>query len=254
MKGQYHNPKAGKLATVQVEAVSDYNLYCWKVYSSRPGTNNDLTVLDSSTLVTSILNGTRKMKLSQGYKNDGEVKNWYLYYLTDGIYTNWSIFVKPYQSPKNMKELAMSRAQEGQRKEVERLFGTLQGRFRILRHEFHEWRDESLIEILETCLILHNMLVQFRLNGMLENEADEFGDPISAIQVIQELTDGINEGTNSDQSSNKSNNEDANNGEGNVQWLQELLSTEEAIRNSHSHFALRSRLSNHIRQSIGMEF
>ena len=54
LKGQFHNPKSGKLATIQVEAVSGYNLYCWHVHSSRPGTKIDIALLESSPLVISI--------------------------------------------------------------------------------------------------------------------------------------------------------------------------------------------------------
>eukprot|EP00171_Calliarthron_tuberculosum_P021667 IDg21667t1 len=50
LKGQLHNPKSGKLATLQVEAVCDSNLYCWNVFGGRPGTNNDLTVCENSPL------------------------------------------------------------------------------------------------------------------------------------------------------------------------------------------------------------
>lgn len=45
-----------------------------------------------------------------------------------------------------------------QKKGVEPLFGVLQGRFRILRYEFHHWSDMELVEIVQTCLVLHEML------------------------------------------------------------------------------------------------
>ncbi len=35
----------------------------------------------------------------------------------------------------------MTAAQESRRKDVERFFGVLQRRFKILRHEFYEWND-----------------------------------------------------------------------------------------------------------------
>lgn len=83
-KGQYYNPKSIKLATVQVETVSDTNLYCWHVFCGRPGANNDLTVLETSPLILSILNGEREMKLDEGYYINGKLRKWYLYYLTHG--------------------------------------------------------------------------------------------------------------------------------------------------------------------------
>ena len=136
LRGQYYSPKSGRLGTGQVAAVSDFNVYCWHVNSSRARTNNDITVLDSSPLILSIPNAERKMTLPNGYEVDGQARNCFLYYLTDGIYPPWAIFVKPNHSPFNAKQSVA--AQESRRKDVERLFGVLQGRFKILRHEFHE--------------------------------------------------------------------------------------------------------------------
>ena len=126
------------------------------------------------------------MTLERGYTIDNKRQVWSLYYLTDGSYPDWSISVKPNHVPKNAKESVMTAAQEGRRKDVEQLFGVLQGRFKILRHEFHEWMHESLSDILDTCIILHNMLVKCRLNGQLENEVVDNGDFITATQVIED--------------------------------------------------------------------
>ena len=65
-KGQYYNPNSGCLATIQVEAVCDSSLYCWHVFARIPGTNNDLTVIEVSPLLISILNGDRPMKKPGG--------------------------------------------------------------------------------------------------------------------------------------------------------------------------------------------
>ena len=54
----------------------------------------------------------------------------------------------------------MSKAQESVRKDIERLFGVIQGRFRILRNELLKWSDTSIIEILNVCAIIHNMIVK----------------------------------------------------------------------------------------------
>ena len=239
LKGQYHNPKSGKLATIQVEAVADVNLYCWHVFSERVGTNNDITVCEWSPLILSILNGTRPMKLGNGYALDGLIRQWYLYYLTDGIYPDWAIFVKPNHAPVNAKEKAMTQAQESCRKDVERLFGVLQGRFKILRHEFHEWQHDKLSLILNTCVIIHNMLVHYRLKGMLEDELDTDGAPLTSKQVIEEFT-ARNEDIAATESSTHARD-----------WMDELLGREDSIRCRQSHLKLRKPLENHIWSKVG---
>lgn len=135
-KGQCRNPKNGKHAMISVEAMCDADLYCWHVYLGRPRTNNDITVAESSPLILYILSGNRRMKLPEGYVVNVIRRHWYLYYLADGIYPDSAIFVKPNHAPVSLKERCMSKPQEGRRREVERLFGVLQGRFRILRNEF----------------------------------------------------------------------------------------------------------------------
>ena len=72
-------------------------------------------------------------------------------------------------------------------KDVEKLFRDLQGRFKILRHEYHEWRHETISGIVSVRVILHNMLVSLRLNGLLENEESEYGGRLTSLQFIEEF-------------------------------------------------------------------
>eukprot|EP00171_Calliarthron_tuberculosum_P018572 IDg18572t1 len=66
----------------------------------RPCTSNDIVVAENSPLIMSILR--------------------------DGIYLEWSIFVKPKHVPTSAKEQSMTKDQDGTRKVVDRLFGVLQ--------------------------------------------------------------------------------------------------------------------------------
>ncbi len=63
LKGQYHNPKNGNLATIAVEAMCDTDLYFWHVYCGIPGTKNYIMVSETSPLFLDILSGTRRMNL-----------------------------------------------------------------------------------------------------------------------------------------------------------------------------------------------
>ena len=72
-KSQYRNPKSGKLANIQGEALCDSDFYSWHVFGSLTANNNDLTVVGDSTLLCSILNGDRSKR-----------RHCFPYFLTDG--------------------------------------------------------------------------------------------------------------------------------------------------------------------------
>jgi hypothetical protein len=54
------------------------------------------------------------------------------YYLADGIYPSWAMFVKAFQCPQGNKKVHFTRAQEALRKDMERAFGVLQSRFAMV--------------------------------------------------------------------------------------------------------------------------
>ncbi|XP_008666357.1 uncharacterized protein [Zea mays] len=82
------------------------------------------------------------------------------YYLADGIYPNWSTFVKTIKAPANLKDKNYSAAQESQRKDVERAFGVLQARFAIVRGPARFWDKATLTDIMNSCIIMHNMIIE----------------------------------------------------------------------------------------------
>jgi Plant transposon protein len=138
LKGQYKNPHASKLASVSCEAITDHTLYCWSWFAGRCGTNNDITVLANSPFFIDILSGKRKMNVLGGYIVKNTVREWPMYLLCDGIYPKWAIFVGPNHSPMSQKESFFAKQQEATRKDIERLFGCVQCRFKILRREWCE--------------------------------------------------------------------------------------------------------------------
>lgn len=158
VRGQYQNSKNGKLATISCEAIVAHGLYCWHWFAGRAGTNNDLTVLQNSPYFNALLLGQRALKLPEGYYVNGVLRNWVLYFLTDGIYGDWALFQKPITSPVDEKEEYLTERQESTRKDVERFNGCLQGRFKILRHESFEFDPEFIVSISNCCVIIHNIL------------------------------------------------------------------------------------------------
>lgn len=189
LKGQFKNPHAGKLATISCEGICDHDLYCWHWFCGRCGTNNDITVVNNSPFFIKLLSGNGKIKLPEGYEVNGVPRDWLLYFLADGIYPQWSIFVGPNHAPLNRAEAHMTQRQEAIRKDVERLFGCLQGRFKILRREWFEWDLDFVIAVSEVCVILHNMLVQLRLGGGMNDEFDANGVRIRDEGLIKEFMD-----------------------------------------------------------------
>ncbi len=183
-KGQRLNTKEStKLATIVCEAWCDHDLYCWNWYPGRAGTNNDLTVLHSSQLFRDIFNGLFKLNTNDVYNISPSttVRSMY-YFLVDGIYPDWPLFVKPIHNAVTKIHKFFSGRQEATRKDVERLFAVLQSRFGILRLETEAWTLDYIIDFSNTCVILHNIIVRMQQNG-------EFYEEVGDLDVITKLLD-----------------------------------------------------------------
>ena len=194
-KGQYHNSKDSKLATLKVEAWCDMHLYIWHWYAGRPGTNNDKTMVSYSPLFTAITTGTLSLNLPSSYRilpyHPSRTRG---YFLVDGIYPRWPIFILPIHSADNVRESRFSAKQEGRRKDIERAFGVIQGRFKSLRYEDFRWFKSSIITSSHTCVILHNMIVRMNQEGYFSDDIAEEDEDFNLITEMRER-----ERTNADQ-------------------------------------------------------
>lgn len=92
LKGQFQNSKSEKLATISCEAIVDHGLYCWNWFAGRVGANSDLTVLKNPPYFISLFEGNCTLKLPEDSVVNGIHRDWFLYFLTDGIYGDWVIF------------------------------------------------------------------------------------------------------------------------------------------------------------------
>ncbi|CAN1268340.1 Protein ALP1-like [Linum perenne] len=142
--------------TIVLEAVASYDTWIWHAFFGTPGSNNDINTLGVSPLfdqavrgglpqVTYVVNGTTYDQC---------------YYLADGIYPPWASFVKTISNPSTHKKKLFAKYQEAYRKDVERAFGILQERWAIVRGPIRLWDVQSLGEIMLTCIVLHNMIVE----------------------------------------------------------------------------------------------
>ena len=79
-----------------------------------------------------------------------------------------------------MNEMVLDTAlqQESARNDVERFFGTLQGRFKILRTDFHKWSDEAIIKIKSSFLFSDDMLAALWKDSELDGKVEEKREPI----------------------------------------------------------------------------
>ena len=142
--------------TVILEAVASHDLWIWHAFFGLPGSHNDINVLDSSPLFKNLLNGVapRCEYVINGHRYTQG------YYLADGIYPDWATFVKTLSEPQGLEQKHFVKMQEACRKDVERAFGVLQGRFAIVSRPARGWKHHNLRSIMKACIILHNMIVE----------------------------------------------------------------------------------------------
>ncbi|XP_028104314.1 uncharacterized protein LOC114303368 [Camellia sinensis] len=82
------------------------------------------------------------------------------YYLADGIYPQWTTLVQTISSPQGAKKQHFAMMQESARKDVKRAFGVLQSRFAIIAGVVRFWDPKMLGNIMKSCVILHNIIVE----------------------------------------------------------------------------------------------
>uniref|UniRef100_J3N0P7 DDE Tnp4 domain-containing protein n=1 Tax=Oryza brachyantha TaxID=4533 RepID=J3N0P7_ORYBR len=113
-RGQFTRGDYG-VPTIIFEAVASHDLRIWHVFFGVAGSNNDINVLNQSPLFLDVLKGEApKIQFSvNGIEyNTG-------YYIADGIYPEWTTFVKAIAAAQTEKHKLYAQYQEGVRKDVE---------------------------------------------------------------------------------------------------------------------------------------
>jgi predicted MPP superfamily phosphohydrolase len=118
--------------------------------------NNDINVLNKSDLFVNQLRG--EAPEVEFFVNGRRYTQ--PYYLADGIYPDWAVFVKSIQKPQTGEHKLFAEHQDGARKDVECAFGILQSRFHILYRPAHLYEQGDLQNIMLACIILHNMIIE----------------------------------------------------------------------------------------------
>ncbi|GJZ75749.1 ALP1-like protein isoform X1, partial [Tanacetum coccineum] len=145
-----------KYPTIMLEAVASYDLWIWHAFFRVAGANNDLTVLNNSPLFYDLLDGITPVAPFEVIGVIFEKG----YYLADDIYPQWSSFVKSFSVANSEKNVLFKRKQENARKDIERAFGVLQGRWHIICQPARAWTINKLCRVMYTCIILHNMILK----------------------------------------------------------------------------------------------
>jgi hypothetical protein len=135
-------------------------LYIWYYFFGEAVSLNDINILNKSSIVGSILDASYDIK-TQPYTVHGTTRYW-LYFLVDGIYLAYSIFINSVNHPQNKKEKYFVTCQEACRKDIECAFGVLVQQFQILQHPIKSWYWEDIVDIMDVCILVHNMIVENR--------------------------------------------------------------------------------------------
>jgi hypothetical protein len=154
-KGQFTRGDQ-KVPTIILEAVASHDLWIWHAFFGVAGSNNDINVLQQSHLFMEELKGQapRVQYMVNGNQyNTG-------YYLADGIYPEWAVFVKSISMPISDKDKLYAQEQEGKRKDIERAFGVLRRRWSVLKKPARLYDRGQLEKVVLACIILHNMIVE----------------------------------------------------------------------------------------------
>ena len=145
-----------KHPTLVLEAVASQDLWVWHAFFGSPGTLNDLIILGRSPLFDTFCNGSAPP--CSFTLRDRQYR--YGYYLVDGIYPDYAVFAKPLRYPGDERRAKYAMMQERARKDIERTFGVLKKRWRILNSPARPTQQAKIENIMYTCIILHNMILE----------------------------------------------------------------------------------------------
>ncbi|KAE9040057.1 hypothetical protein PR002_g5151 [Phytophthora rubi] len=88
------------------------------------------------------------------------------------MYPPYACFMATIFRPSSQKGKLYAKRQESIRKDVERTFGVLRGKFRILKLPSRIWYGKEMLDVMKAYVIIHNMIIE-----------DEWGVP-----GLEELT------------------------------------------------------------------
>ncbi len=156
--------------------IADNRCRFWHFNFGSPGALNDLNILDRSPLFDNAVCGESP---SANFVVNGNAYQ-YAYWLGDGIYPRYACFVNAFAKPQTRMQKMFALAQEAKRKDIEQVFGMLQARFHILTSACRLWERHATKTVIQTCVILHNLVIDFEYqNGV---NSDYINDEMYILQ------------------------------------------------------------------------
>jgi hypothetical protein len=167
--------------TIVLEAAADYNLWFWHASYGYAGAMNDLNILNMSPLLERLTNGSFKAVEAEAgvcpyHIGDSSSLTSSsppfdrMFLLVDGIYPKYSRFVRGFKAPVTDEEVRFTGWQESARKDIERAFGVIQSKWKVLSFPIQAMDRKSIASMVATCIILHNMCVSDRVMRSVEKE------------------------------------------------------------------------------------
>ncbi|GKA18138.1 nucleotide-binding alpha-beta plait domain-containing protein [Tanacetum coccineum] len=92
------------------------------------------------------------------------------YYLANGIYPQWATFVKSFTVANDAKHAYFKKCQVSVRKDVERAFGVLQGRWGIIQQPARQYHVNTIRRIMYSCIIMHSMILEDQKMAVFDSE------------------------------------------------------------------------------------
>ncbi|GJU43975.1 reverse transcriptase domain-containing protein [Tanacetum coccineum] len=188
-KAQYVRRDHGSNPFILLKVVVSQDLWIWHAFFSVVGSNNDINILYQSPLFNDLKTG-RAPKIpfvANGVTYPSG------YYLVDGIYPELTTLVKTIPEPADddHKRILYKQKQESVRKDVERAFGVLKKKCAILVNPTRALRKDRIVNMMYTCIILHNMIRKYKKVAIsprwFPEEAHQLEDMLRNEEQVQQV-------------------------------------------------------------------
>nr|XP_043638275.1 uncharacterized protein LOC122609286 [Erigeron canadensis] len=155
--------------SLMLQAVASTDLWIWNAYFGQQGSNNDINVFEASPVLEEIISGLAP--IVGFYANNNYYKAGY--YLTDGIYPEYSTFVKTFTDSIDEKRKYFKKKQESTRKDIERAFRVLKKRWKHVSFPSRFWDKQRMHDVIYACITLHNMILENEDKAFCQDFNDE---------------------------------------------------------------------------------